>query len=125
MKKIIIGVLLSLTLIGVLSYIFLNQASANVTHNFEQVATYEDDDGLDIVVYELYFIATGSSTVNHVEGYLDVVGYDLISFDVKDDFVEEELNTDTYEFSFTSNNTYDSSDGKVVYATVTFKHTGE
>ena len=132
MKKIVIGVLLSLTLIGVLSYIFLNQASADVTHDYEHIGTYKDDDGLDIVVWQLFFGASGSSLVNHVEGYLDFVGYDLISFEVKDDFVKDNFievernnNSDIYEFSLTSNNTYDSSDGKVFYATVTFKQTGE
>lgn len=123
-KKIIIGSILAVTLIGVLCYVFLNRASAALTHNFELVSSNPDTDGYDIVKYNIYFTATGSTEVNHVEGSFDIVGYDVISFDVNENFETEDLDTSNYSYSLTSNKVYDSSDGKVVYATITLKENG-
>ena len=52
-KKIIIGSILAVTLIGVLCYVFLNRASAALTHNFELVSSNPDTDGYDIVKYNI------------------------------------------------------------------------
>lgn len=125
MKKIIVGILFVLTLTGILSYIFLNKADAALTHNVELDSSYIDTDHYEVRVYNLYFVATENTEINHVEGYIDMAGYELVSFEVKDDFVKEKLDLETYEFEFTSNHVYGESDGKIVYATVTVKRNDE
>lgn len=125
MKKIIIGIIFLIALGGILSYIFLNKAEAALIHNVEVVSSSMDSDGHEIRVYNLYFIASSNIEINHVEGYIDMAGYNLVSFDVKEDFVKEKLDLDTYEFSFTSNHVYSEEDGKVVYATITVKRNDE
>ena len=120
-KKGIVCAAVLIAIVAAVTYIFLGQADAALIHNYELASEYEDDDGYEVKVYNLYFIASGNTLINHVEGHIDIAGYNLVSFDVKEDFQVETLDLDTYEFSFTSNHVYGNDDGKVVYATITLK----
>lgn len=96
---------------------------AGYSHNRQLVESYEDDDGKTIYVYNLYVDISGTSKINHVEGKLNLTGLEVLSFEPKEDFIGDGLDSGN-TYSLTSNTTYTATDGRVVYAVVTVKQTG-